>query len=742
MSADRELLPRWTVYPALAVLAVFSLTAVPHVRRDPELGLALEARTRVGAATPGEVVPSLATTSTSPASPPVPAPRPPSALDPTPKRVVVLGIDGLDPDILRETIERYPERMTHFARLIEQGGLHELRTSTPPQSPVAWSNFITGLDPGGHGIFDFIHRDPVTRQPAPSTVQVGEASHVGLPGDWQIPLGGESPSNRTGESFWVTLARHGVPADVWRMPANFPVEPAEGLSFSGMMTPALDSAYGTYTLYTTNAPVELERSGGKYVAVSAHNGVIFTHLAGPPNMFKVGDPQVRAPLEIFVDEENDAVAIDTGRDVVVLSPGQWSQFVEVDFESVPLMVTTTGAVRFYLRSTTPDFELYASPVNIDPLAPATPVSQPEDASAALARDIGLYYTQGMAEDVNALKDEVLTDVEFMDQAQLVYDESRRMLDYALDHYMDEQPGGLLFFYFSTVDLASHMMWRFRDEQHPQHKGSVAELAQQDSSRWSGRPGSTWQEVVSDLYMRMDPVLGRLRERIGDDTTLIVMSDHGFESYTRKFSLNTWLEREGYLLLKPGRTVEKAKGDKVYIWDAVDWTRTKAYGMGFNGLYLNLAGRELDDPKTEDVDESGIVEPAEARALLEELKEKLERETDPVTGRRIVLRADIAADIYHGDRIAEAPDILVGYDQGYGNADAASTGRIPAEVVSDNLGGTFNGSHLMSPDVVAGTLITNEKVRPGQHGLEDLTIEVLRQYGIQPLPGQHGHPVLE
>ena len=86
---------------------------------------------------------------------------------------------------------------------------------------------------------------------------------------------------------------------------------------------------------------------------------------------------------------------------------------------------------------------------------------------------------------------------------------------------------------------------------------------------------------------------------------------------------------------------------MYIYDgptgpsAVDWSRTRAYGMGFNGLYLNLAGRELDNPETEDVDESGIVQPgAEADALLAEIKAKLEALDRPGTGERVVVAADI------------------------------------------------------------------------------------------------------
>jgi predicted AlkP superfamily phosphohydrolase/phosphomutase len=389
--------------------------------------------------------------------------------------------------------------------------------------------------------------------------------------------------------------------------------------------------------------------------------------------------------------------------------------------------------------------MYASPVNIDPKNPIAPVSAPTSASAELAsreRGIGDYYTQGMPEDVSALKAEVLTDPEFMQQADLVHHEGVRMLDYALDRYLKKPEGGFLFFYFSTVDLCCHMMWRHGDLKHPHHDAAIAA---QSSEWWTKRPGSTWKDVIADLYIEMDRVVGQLRERLPQDVTLIVMSDHGFAPYTRKFSLNTWLLDQGYLVLKPGREREKATGaadaEPVFLMDAVDWSKTRAYGIGFNALYLNLAGREQDDPLTQE-NEAGIVAAKDVPALLAELKSKLEALRDPKDGARVVLRCDLASEVYHGARAVDAPDMIVGYNSGYDNSDEATMGRIPHDVLADNLGGTFNGSHLMAPDVVMGTLLSNRKVLPGSHGLEDLTVEILARYGIAPQSGQGGHRVLE
>ncbi|MCY2958943.1 MAG: alkaline phosphatase family protein [Planctomycetota bacterium] len=688
-------LPRWTVWPALAVLAAFLVPGV--TRRAPE------------------------------------APK-------TAPRVVVLGIDGMDPELLREAIQRFPDRMRNFARLADANGIHSLRTSVPPQSPVAWSNFITGRDPGGHGIFDFIHRDPTTRMPIPSTVKASAAKAVPLPDGWQFPVGGNSESNRTGAAFWSVLRDRGVPADIWRMPANFPVEGSEGWSFSGMMTPAIDSAYGKYTYYTSQPDPDAIASEGRIVAVREFDGRIDTSLSGPANPFKKDGEPATIPLRVLVDHEAGAAAIELAGRVVVVPKGAWSDWVQVKFDLLPLgMSSVHGIVRFHVKSLSP-FELYASPVNIDPTAPIAPVSEPAKASAEVARRIGLYYTQGMPEDVNALKEGVLTDAEFLAQGEVVHQEGVRMLDLGFQRWKER--GGFLFFYFSGVDLCGHMLWRHHDAGHPNHD---AQMAAESTADWSHRPGSTWKDVIFDLYMRMDPVVGRLLDEAGSDATVIVMSDHGFESYRRKFSLNTWLLENGYLVLKEGREREKPESDPareaVVIFDAVDWTKTRAYGVGFNGLYLNLKGRELDDPHTADVDESGIVAPgAEADALVAEIDAKLLAIRDGDA--RPVLRNDRPVLAYHGERAVEAPDLIVGYNANYGNSDESSLGRIPHDVLTDNLGGTFQGSHLMAPEVVPGLLLSTRPVREGAHGLEDLTVEILKQYGIEPVAGMRGAPVLK
>ena len=92
-------------------------------------------------------------------------------------KVIVLGFDGLDYGLTKKLMDE--GRMPNFSKVAKSGSFGPLETSVPPQSPVAWSDFMTGLDSGGHGIYDFLHRDADTMIPFSSTSQPGEAAQAG-----------------------------------------------------------------------------------------------------------------------------------------------------------------------------------------------------------------------------------------------------------------------------------------------------------------------------------------------------------------------------------------------------------------------------------------------------------------------------------------------------------------------------------------------------------------------------------
>src|SRR5438477_10252469 len=122
------------------------------------------------------------------------------------RRLIVLGIDGMDPGFL----EAHWQSLPNLTRLRDQGDFRRLATTVPPQSPVAWSTVATGLDPGGHGIFDFIHRDPATRLPVSSMAEVSAPSRTLHIGPYLLPLtAGSVQSMRAGRTFWQILSERG-----------------------------------------------------------------------------------------------------------------------------------------------------------------------------------------------------------------------------------------------------------------------------------------------------------------------------------------------------------------------------------------------------------------------------------------------------------------------------------------------------------------------------------------------------
>jgi predicted AlkP superfamily phosphohydrolase/phosphomutase len=519
--------------------------------------------------------------------------------------VFVLGVEGMDPQILGRMIAE--GKMPNFAKLAKDGSFRPLATSNPPQSPVAWSTFVTGLDPGGHGIFDFVHRDPKTYTPISSATpppgEPGSALHLF---GYYLPIGGESPkNNRGGVPFWDKLHDAGVPVEVYRMPGNYPPTPSKAKVLSGMGTVDMRGGYGVYTWFTDQPVPGRHDLKGDIQLVSVQDedldGVPDTvrgTLKGAPNIFRLPPGKVpgdgdylTAPVTIRIDRDAPVALVEAGTARAVLKQGEWSDWLDVRFDPLPGgVMAMTGMVRFYAKQLRPGFQVYASPVNISPAAPAQEISTPSKFAPELASFLGPFYTQGMPEDTNALKDKMFTDDDYVAQVALVQKDAGAMLDLALSRF---QRGGMTFVYLSDIDLQCHMLWRHGDPKYPNAPHHPA---------WEPGPAQAHAGDIEGYYRHVDGLLGRVRERLPEDTVLIVMSDHGFQPYTREVHLDAWLRDHGWLALKDGKkTGRMATGD-------VDWSKTKAYGIGFNSVYLNLRGREAE----------GIVPPAEADAVVAEL----------------------------------------------------------------------------------------------------------------------------
>jgi predicted AlkP superfamily phosphohydrolase/phosphomutase len=313
----------------------------------------------------------------------------------------------------------------------------------------------------------------------------------------------------------------------------------------------------------------------------------------------------------------------------------------------------------------------------------------------------LFYTTGFQEDHKALSNKVFTDDEYVTQAGIVLQERLNLLKYALRHYDD----GLLFFYFSSTDLQSHMFWWDSNEKHPVRSDANAKK---------------YFNHLQGLYEKLDSVVGNILNGYGDQATIIVMSDHGFANFKRQFNLNTWLRQNGYI----------QPADSTSVLRDVDWYRTKAYGLGINGLYLNLRGRERD----------GIVEPGlEREKIIAELISKLEAVTD-INGRRVIHKVHRTDKAYSGPAMALAPDLIVGYRRGYRASWATCLGDMTQEVLLDN-DSAWSADHCADVSEVPGVVFSNKPIRIKTPALIDMAPTILTEFGLKVPDSMEGRSIL-
>jgi len=624
-------------------------------------------------------------------------------------KVVVLGFDGLDHALTRQLIDE--GRLPNFARLEAMGTFAQLRTTVPPQSPVAWSSFITGMDPGGHGIFDFLHSDPETLIPYSSTAGSSAGGRFLKVGRWQFPLtSGEYTHFRHGTPFWEVLEEHGVRTQVIRMPANFPVSGTASRELSGMGTSDILGTDGTFSFYTSELFADREVSGGDIVELDIYDNVVEAELLGPENPLLQEPEQLTAPFTVYIDPEAASAKIELGDQQIVLQVGEWSDWLEVDFEMMPTQ-HLRGICRMYLRALEPEFELYVSPIDHDPMAPSAPISTPPDFAAELAQEVDRFYTEGMPEDTKTLTEGVFTPEEFLAQAKIAGDEVVEQYGYVLDRFLEE-PGGFLFYYFGNVDLIGHVRWRSRDPEHPAYDPET---------------DAAHADLIPTLYEGLDAIVGQTLDRLeaaaglgdgGEDEPLVVaMSDHGFASWRRTFHLNAWLLEKGYLRAKD----PDAYNDPDFLLN-VDWEGTRAYGIGFTGLYVNLRGRERE----------GVVTAAERLELIEELRTELLAVVDPATGERAITEVKRRADYAFQEPAAVGPDLIIGYAKGYRGSTESATGKVVGEVFSDN-DGAWSGDHMMDHRVVPGVLFTSRPLARPAPAITDLAASILAEYGVEEFP---------
>ncbi len=614
------------------------------------------------------------------------------------RRVVVLGLDGQDPELTAQYMKE--GLLPNFARLKETGTFQPLRTTLLAESPVAWTSFQTGCNPGKHRIFDFLVPNRKSHLPELCSARVDPPKRALKVGRFRLPIG--KPlihMGRRSQPFWKVLGDHGIFSTILRVPITFPAEKFNGVLLSAMSVPDLQGSQGTYYYFSTDrredATLTPGMTSGERIALSVADGVGRAAIPGPDNSLKADGGPMQISLAVRPTTA-DSAELTLGADTYTLTRREYSPWIELRFKAAP-GATIRGIARFYLLETSPDIKLYMTPVNIDPDKPALPISHPFTYAVYLAKTQGRYATLGLAEDTSALNEGVVDEDAFLKQTYLIHAEREKMFFDALD----KTSRGAVVCVFDITDRVQHMFFRHLNPSHPANRG---------------RDNSTHRDAIRTLYQDMDDLVGRTLDRLDDDTVLMVMSDHGFKPFRRGVNLNSWLYSHGFLALTNGGP------SGADMFQDVDWSRTKAYAVGFGGIYLNLAGREAQ----------GIVAPGEeASRIKREISAGLKQLYDDQEQTHPVRQVYDATEVYSGPYVSDAPDLIVGFQPGHRVGWASVTGGVTDTEIEDNAR-PWSGDHNFNPPDVPGMLFCNRRIATDDPGIMDIGPTVLDLFGV-PVP---------
>lgn len=634
-------------------------------------------------------------------------------------RVVVLGFDGVDPRIVREYADA--GALPHLRALADANGLHDLESELPPESPVAWASLETGVNPARHRVFDFIVRDPdkTGYKPVNGMVDIVPPRFLFD----RIPVRPPRLTARLGyPTFLERVQQAGYPVISLRQPLLFPTPPLPGASMlSGLGTPDLAGTNGTYSVYDAGPSLARE-----YTVFNGHR----IHLEGGPaatryDTYLEGSFDRRRPdadgglarLTIPLRFERAAgeaaatgpVTITVGDETAVVARGARSDWLHVTFTLPswpPLRIH--GRARFEVKDTDP-LVVLCDPIQIDPLAPALPLSTPPGYAAELERRYGAYKTTGWMEQTFQLNDRNTTPEAFLSDLLEDMDHGAAMLLGELS-----RGASCAFTVFTQTDRATHCFYWLRDKDHPYYDAALA-----------ARLGDPLRKV----YEKMDRIVGDVAARLRPQDLLLVVSDHGFRTWRRGVNVNQWLLENGYLVAKDDakeRTLPDFFAERLSI-DTIDWSRSRAYALGLGQIYLNVRGREPQ----------GIVAPEDADALARELRAKLLAYEDRGNhGARPLKDVILLKDVYHGPYLAEAAELQLAFDEGYRVSwQTALLGGVTrgGPVCEDNVF-PWSGDHCSTDRrLVPGILLASRRIPPAPegrpYGVKDVAATVLSHFGL-------------
>ncbi|HET6824125.1 MAG TPA: alkaline phosphatase family protein [Anaerolineales bacterium] len=556
-------------------------------------------------------------------------------------KTLILGFDSFDPAVFEEMAGQ--NQLPNLEKFAQQGGYSKLEVCSPPQTEVSWTSIATGMDPGGHGIFDFVHRDPASYTPYVSILPMRKSAT----GEQFVPP-------YTAKTFFEEAADMGYPATALWWPAMFPARPAVPVNtLPGLGTPDIRGQLGVGTLLTTEEEVLKKTAVVKWSSDGRKR--FSAALSGPQTQGRGGPRTIHLPISLeVIDATSARLTVDQSQ--FDLRLGEWSDIVELRFKA-GFLLTVHAITRFILTSLDGRIRVYALPLQIHPLHSPWHYASSTSFSKKLWKEVGPYLTLGWPQDTTGLEEGCISDDQFLDLCQSIFDRRIQIL-YCL---MNEFREGVLAAIFDDLDRVQHMFFQNR------------------------------MDVVQDWYRRLDLFVGDVSAQVNAWTgkyRYLIMSDHGFSTFEKKVHLNRWLLENGFLSMKNGNK----------DLDGVDWNKTRAYAVGLNSIYLNIAGREGQ----------GIVSADEVEPLLGEIKRNLLNWQDDGQG-RVIHKVRLKHETYSGPYTRFGPDVVVGYASGYRASAETGLGKIPSTSLEPNTD-HWGADHCMDAEVVPGVIFANRDLR--------------------------------
>lgn len=446
-------------------------------------------------------------------------------------RTLIIGLDAFDPVFFEKLHSQ--GKTSNLGKLSAAGGYARFNVANPPQSEVSWTSIATGMNPGGHGMFDFVHRNP-----ANYSLQVSL-----LPTQKNL-LGLQFIPPYTARTIFDEAVQDGYPATSMWWPATFPAKQASPVqTIPGLGTPDILGRLGVGAYFSVEElPADPERKTAVRPLAKKGASKYAGTLEGPAK--KNGAVNVDFELEI----NGDGAILQLARQKVNLKPGEWGAIVELPF-AVGFGMTIKAVSRAVVTSLNPA-AIYFLPLQLHPLASPWPYATPKNFIQDQWKKNGPFLTLGWPQETTALNEGLINDDQFLKLCEMIDDERERVLNHALDTFEE----GILACVFDSLDRVQHMFFKSRED------------------------------IIEDWYIRLDALVGRIVERASrkKKTRILVVSDHGFGRFDYKVHLNKWLAERGYLKTETPASLDLR---------AADWSQTQAYALGLNSLYLNIAQRE-------------------------------------------------------------------------------------------------------------------------------------------------------